>query len=42
MSELSLYVVRERRFCTYCNMMSVMHEIEDYVLDSPIATNSSY
>ena len=36
MSELHLYVVQGSNFWTFCYMMSVMHEIEDYVLDSPI------
>ena len=42
MSELRLYVVRERRFWTDADMMSVMREIEDYVLDSPITLTSAY
>ena len=45
MSELRLYVVRERKFWTVrtsCDILSVMREIEDYVLDSPIALNSPY
>ena len=42
MSELHLYVVRERKFWTDSDMMSVMREIEDYVLDRPIAKTSAY
>ena len=34
MSELSLNVVQERSFWTSCGIMSVMREIEDYVLDT--------
>ena len=42
MSGLRLYFVRERKFWTSCDMMSVMSEIDDYVLDSPIALTSAY
>ena len=37
-----LCIVRERSFWTSGDMMSVMREIEDYVLDSPIALTFAY
>ena len=44
MSELCLYLVQERGLLTSCNMnhmMSVLREIEDFVLDSPILLTST-
>ena len=42
MSEPRLCVVRERRFGASCYMMSVMREMEDYVLNIPILLPSAY
>ena len=42
MSEHRLYVVQQRSFWTSGDMMSVIREIEDYVLDSPIMLTSAH
>ena len=42
MSELHLYPVQERECWTHTNMISVMREIENYVLNSSIALTSAY
>ena len=42
MSELHLYPVQKRECWTHTNMISVMREIENYVLNSSIALTSAY
>ena len=44
MSELRLYAVQQDELCRHTNMtrMSVMREIEDYVLDRPLTLTSAY